>query len=92
MNDTTTLTEADAGAIPTIEAVVLWLMEIADVESLDPDGNLQDQGVDSLDLIELGAAIEEKYGVILDETVLEEALSDNTLRQVYDRVIAQFSV
>ena len=77
----------DTATPPSLDMVVKWLIEIADVPAIDPDLNLNDQDVDSLDLIELAASIEDQYGVAFDESLLDEALTDDTLRQVYERVI-----
>lgn len=79
------------GPIPTLDEVVKWLEAIADVDSFEPDADLETQGVDSLDLIELAAALEDTFpGLEFDDSMLEDALEDRTLRAIYDRVVGQF--
>jgi len=78
-----------SGEVPTLDQVCGWVIELADIDCLDPDVDMEDQGVDSLDLIELAAALEDAYGVRFDETLLEHAIEDRTLRQVYDRVVSE---
>lgn len=77
------------GGTPALDDVVGWLIDIADIEEFDPDADIGEQGVDSLDLIELAAFIEDAYQVDLDDAAVEEALELSTLRQIYDRIVGQ---
>lgn len=90
MSDWKLQRDSDA-PIPTLEEVVRWVEEIADVTGFDPDQDMETQGVDSLDLIEFAQALEDTFpGLTIDESALEEALTDRTMRQLYNRIVAQF--
>jgi len=44
----------------------------ADLDHLDPDSPLSDQGIDSLDMISILFALEERYGVKIPEEEISE--------------------
>lgn len=77
--------------VPSLEAAIGLLSEISDVANIDPDATLADQEIDSLDLIEFAAAIEDHYRVAFDDSLLDETLPDQTLKQVYELLIGRLT-
>ena len=74
-------------AIPPLEDVIAQLVEIAAVDSVDPDVAIEDLEVDSLDLIEWACALEDEYGLRVNDEDLQR-LAAMSIRQLYDEIIA----
>jgi acyl carrier protein len=78
--------------MPTPEEITqVIIRELADVAEVDearltPDASLEALDIDSLDLVELGQIIEERFGVELDRGDMKGV---ETVGQAIDAVIAQ---
>jgi len=57
--------------------VIRQLADVAEVdeERLEPDALLEELDIDSLDLVELGQTIEERFGVELDRSAMKGVLT-----------------
>lgn len=73
--------------LPSLDAVIETLRQLAEVDSIDADARVADIGVDSLDLLEWCYTLEDEYGVEIQDAVLESIQPDDTVRVVYDKVM-----
>jgi acyl carrier protein len=77
------------------EIVAVVLRELADVAEVDedrltPDAVLEDLDIDSLDMVELGQIIEERFGVQLDRNGMKGVETvDEACRAVIAQVLHQ---
>jgi len=73
---------------PTREAITAIISEEAriDVEKLKPEETLVSLGIESLDVVSVLFAIEEKFGVEIPQ---EEIASTETLEQFVDVILAR---
>lgn len=78
--------------MPTPEEIAkVVIRELADLAEVDedrlrPEAELEDLDIDSLDLVELGQIIEERFGVELDRSEIKGV---RTIGKAIDIVIAQ---
>jgi len=65
--------------------VTAIVAEVAEVEpeSVAPDAKLEDLGIDSLDGLRIVAAVEKRFGVVIDET---EIAKIRTMPDIFDLV------
>jgi acyl carrier protein len=73
------------------EIIAVVLRELADVAEVDedrltPDAVLEDLDIDSLDIVELGQIVEERFGVQLDRNGLKGI---QTVEEACRAVVAQ---
>lgn len=73
-----------------VHGVAALLCEVAELPSIDLHAKLRDQGVDSLDLLELLVEVVERHGIEFDESafgLLEVGFADDSLQFLYDSVL-----
>ena len=65
--------------------VTAIVAEVAEVEPVDvaADAKLEDLGIDSLDGLRIVAAVEKKFGVVIDETEISKI---RTMPDIFDLV------
>lgn len=74
--------------LPSLDTVIEQLQALAEVDTIDPDAKVTELGVDSLDLLEWSYTIEDEYGVDIQDAVMDAIEPDDTLRSVYEKVMA----
>ncbi|MFB6550723.1 phosphopantetheine-binding protein [Streptomyces sp. NPDC056405] len=75
--------------LPTLEVFVDRLVAVSRVQNFDPDTPLPVSGVDSLDLIEWVADMQERYPDLgLDESIVEIIDDTVTFRALHQQVLA----
>ncbi len=74
--------------LPSLDEVCVTLAALAEVPSIEPDQRVADLGVDSLDLLEWCYTLEDDFGVEIQDDVLDQVGAEDTLREVYVKVMA----
>ncbi len=64
------------------EEVAQLVIEISGVPLGNNESDLRENGVDSMMLLELLAALEERFGISMDETIVEEFQSVNAIARL----------
>ncbi|MFF5449527.1 acyl carrier protein [Streptomyces sp. NPDC012888] len=79
--------------LPTLEMSVSRLMAVSRVKDFDPDSPLTTSGVDSLDLMEWVADMQERYPDLgVDESVVELVDDTATFRGIHQQLLAAHGV
>jgi acyl carrier protein len=74
--------------MPTLEQLLAELEKLAEIEPIDPDAPIASVEVDSLDLLEWVCALEDEYGLKVDEEDLAELAQQEgmSFRVIYERI------
>jgi len=75
--------------MPTLEAILEELEQLAEIEAIDPDAPITTIDVDSLDLLEWVCALEDDHGLSIDEERLAELaqVEGTTFRAIYEQIV-----